>query len=142
MTGDAPLYPLPSRDPISGGELIVTRLECPSSGVVLEGRFSLGWIGKLTPEQLEFTGLLVRHRGNVQKVAADLGMAYNTARSRLDEMVTALEGPTVEPRPAGAREAPPAPPRRESRRREQAAIMERLVAGEIDVETALRELKG
>ena len=89
----APLYPLPTRDPISGGELIVTRLECPPSGVVLEGRFGLGWIGALTPEQLEFVGQLVRHRGNVQRLAGELNVAYNTARSRLDAIVAALDGP-------------------------------------------------
>ena len=87
------LHPLITRDPVSGGELIVTRLECPASGIVIEGRFSLGWIGRLTVEQLEFAGLLVRHRGNVQKVAAELGVAYNTARNRLDDIVAALGGP-------------------------------------------------
>src|SRR5215813_7475888 len=56
----AGLPPLITRDPVSGGELIVTRLESPRSGVVIEGAFSLGWIGRLTPEQLEFAGLLVR----------------------------------------------------------------------------------
>ena len=84
---------MPTRDPISGGELIVTRLECPASGVVLEGRFGLGWIGALTPEQLEFAGQLVRHRGNVQRLAGELNVAYNTARSRLDGIVAALDGP-------------------------------------------------
>lgn len=140
MTGGAPLYPLPSRDPISGGAFIVTRLECPTSGVVLEGHSSLGWIGKLSPEQLEFAGLLVRHRGNVQKVAAELGMAYNTARSRLDEMVAALEVPASDRQVPGVRAE--APSWRDTRRREQAAILERLATGEIDIEEALRDLKG
>src|SRR6185312_3498529 len=85
--------PLITRDPVSGGELIVTRLEAPHSGIVIEGTFSLGWIGCLTPEQLEFVGRLVRNRGNVQKVAADLDIAYNTARNRLDEIVAALGAP-------------------------------------------------
>jgi hypothetical protein len=87
----APLYPLPTRDPIGGGEVVVTRLECPASGITLEGRFSLGWIGALTPEQLEFVGQLTRQRGNVQKLAGELNVAYNTARSRLDAIVAALE---------------------------------------------------
>ncbi len=46
------------------------------SGVVLEGRFGLGWIGALTPEQLEFAGQLIRHRGNVQRLA---GLSWNVA---------------------------------------------------------------
>ncbi|MBV9691793.1 MAG: DUF2089 family protein, partial [Ktedonobacteraceae bacterium] len=66
------MYPLITRDPVSGSELIVTRLECPESGVVIEGRFSLGWIGRLTREQLEFVELLVKYRGNIQKLATEM----------------------------------------------------------------------
>lgn len=123
-----PLYPLITRDPISGGELLVTRLECPESGVTIEGAFSLGWIARLTPDQLEFVGLLVRNRGNVQKLAAELGVAYNTARNRLDDIVAALEG---------AGDAPPRPDARAAR----LAVLDRLAAGEIGVEDAARLLR-
>ena len=92
-SGGRPLNPLITRDPVTGGELLVTRLEAPQSGLVIEGTFSLGWIGRLTPEQLEFVGHLVRNRGNVQKVAADLNIAYNTARNRLDDIVAAMGAP-------------------------------------------------
>lgn len=91
-----PLYPLITRDPASGGEMIVTRLECPGSGTILEGRFSLGWIGRLSTEQLNFVGQLLKNRNNLQKLANELGVAYNTARSRLDEVVEALGGPAEE----------------------------------------------
>jgi hypothetical protein len=120
--GSRPLYPLLTRDPASGGELMVTRLECPASGVVIEGRFSLGWIARLTPEQLEFVHQLVRHRANVQKLAAELNMAYNTARSRLDEIVAVL----------GAGEVAEATRNR---------VLERLAAGEIEFEEAVRLLR-
>src|SRR6266567_3935405 len=86
------MHPLITRDPVSGNELIVTRLESPQSGIVIEGQFSLGWIGRLTREQLDFVELLVKNRGNIQKLAQELDMAYNTARSRLDEIVMALGG--------------------------------------------------
>src|SRR5579862_2780856 len=56
------IHPLITRDPVTGGELLVTRLEGPESGIAIEGRFSLGWIGCLTPEQLEFVGLLLHNR--------------------------------------------------------------------------------
>ena len=122
-----PVHPLITHDPVSGGELIVTRLECPRSGIVIEGAFSLGWIGRLTPEQLEFVGVLVRHRGNVQKVAADLGVAYNTARNRLDDVVTAL-GVAV------ARD------NADQERRTDA--LQRLATGEIAFDAAMRQVKG
>ncbi len=107
--------------------MIVTRLECPQSGIVIEGAFSLGWIGRLTPEQLEFVGVLVRQRGNVQKVAADLDVAYNTARNRLDDVVAAL-GVAVERDDA------------DQERRHDA--VQRLAAGEIEFDEAMRQVKG
>ena len=88
------LNPLITQDPVNGDELIVTRLEGQRSGIVIEGRFSLDWIGRLTPQQLTFVGLLVKHRGNIQRLAADLNVAYNTARNHLDEIVAALEYPS------------------------------------------------
>lgn len=129
----APLHPLITRDPVSGGGLIVTRLESPQSGIVIEGAFSLGWIGRLTPEQLEFVGRLVRGRGNVQKVAADLNIAYNTARNRLDDIVAALEAPEQETRDTRGEEA------RERERR--TAVLQRLSSGEIEFDEALRLLE-
>jgi hypothetical protein len=85
------LHPLITHDPVNGDELIVTRLEGQRSGIVIEGRFSLDWMGRVTPQQLTFVGLLVKHRGNIQRLAAELNVAYNTARNHLDEIVAALE---------------------------------------------------
>lgn len=122
------MYPLLTRDPASGAELVVTRLECPESGVVIEGRFTLGWIGRLTPEQLDFVGLLLRNRNNLQKLATDLGVAYNTARSRLDDIVAALGGApepaTPEPDEAGRTD-----------------VLDKLAGGELSYEEALKALK-
>ena len=119
------MHPLITRDPVSGNELIVTRLECPQSGIVIEGQFSLGWVGRLAREQMDFVELLVKNRGNIQKLAAELDVAYNTARSRLDEIVTALGG------------AP-----ENDGRADRRAILDRLAAKEISVEEAMRLMKG
>ncbi|HYX50828.1 MAG TPA: DUF2089 domain-containing protein [Ktedonobacteraceae bacterium] len=119
------MHPIITRDPVSGNELIVTRLECPQSGIVIEGQFSLGWIGRLTREQLDFVELLVKNRGNIQKLAQELDIAYNTARSRLDEIVTALGG------------APEGDGRAVRR-----LVLDRLAAKEISVEEAMQMLKG
>jgi hypothetical protein len=118
------MHPIITRDPVSGNELIVTRLESPQSGIVIEGQFSLGWIGRLTREQLDFVELLVKNRGNIQKLAQDLDIAYNTARSRLDEIVTALGG------------APEGDGRADRR-----ILLDRVAAKEISVEEALRLLR-
>nr|HET6904764.1 DUF2089 domain-containing protein [Ktedonobacteraceae bacterium] len=119
------MHPLITKDPVSGGELIVTRLECPDSGIVIEGQFSLGWIGRLNREQLDFVEMLVKYRGNIQKLAVELDVAYNTARSRLDEIVTALGGT---PESDG--------------RIDRRSILDRLASKEISVEDAMRLMKG
>jgi hypothetical protein len=119
-----PLLRLLTRDPATGSELIVTRLEAPASGVVIEGAFSLSWIGRLTPDQFDFVGQFVANRGNVQKLATELGMSYNTARSRLDDVVTALGG------------SPEPPPERD-----RTDILSRLKSGEISFEQAMDELR-
>lgn len=118
------MHQIITRDPVSGGELIVTRLECPESGIVIEGQFSLGWIGRLSREQLDFVEMLVKYRGNIQKLAAEMDVAYNTARSRLDEIVAALGGT---PENDG--------------RVDRRVVLDRLAAKEISVEEAMRLLK-
>jgi len=118
------LHPLITKDPVTGGELIVTRLEGRESGIVIEGKFSLDWMGRLTPQQLSFVGLLVRHRGNVQRLAVELNVAYNTARNHLDEIVAALEYP---------------PEHEDDSQRLN--ILERLSGGEISFEDALNLLR-
>jgi hypothetical protein len=118
------VHPLMTKDPVTGGELIVTRLECPESGILIEGKFSMGWIARLTPDQLAFVGLLVKHRGNLQKVAVDLDVSYNTARNRMDEIVEALDN---------------LPARKTAV--DRTAVLERLSAGELSFEEAMYLLK-
>jgi hypothetical protein len=118
------VHPLITKDPVTGSELIVTRLECLESGILIEGKFSMGWIARLTPDQLVFVGLLVKHRGNLQKVAVDLDVSYNTARNRMDEIVEALGN-------LPARKAAV----------DRTAVLERLAAGELSFEEAMYLLK-
>lgn len=122
-----------TRDPATGAELVVTRLWCPSSGVTIEGEFELGWIGKLSPEQLDFVGVLLRARNNLQRLATELGVSYNTARSRLDEIVEAVGGGSPpQPGDTGGRGARPD---------DRLKTLEALAGGEITHEEALRRLR-
>ncbi len=122
-------YPLVTHDPFTGEELTVTRLENKARGLVLEGEFSLGWIAKLSPQQLEFAGVLLRYRGNVQKLASEMGVAYNTARSRLDDIVEALGGSSDS---ESALEKPKV---------NANEILSKLEAGEVTYEQAMAALK-
>jgi hypothetical protein len=120
------LLPLITKDPATGADLIVTRLESPDTGIVIEGHFDLGWIARLTREQLDFVGLLLRYRTNLQKLADELGIGYNTARSRLDDVVAAIGEPAKS-------SAEPSSSRRE--------VIDRLAAGELSVDEAIDALK-
>jgi hypothetical protein len=117
-----PVQRLITRDPATGDELIVTRLESPATGIIIEGSFGLGWMGRLTPEQLDFVGVFMRARGNLQKVADDFGVAYNTAKARLDEVDVALGEPEED----------------STGRRQE--ILERLAARDIDFDEAMELL--
>ena len=119
------MHPLLTTCPVCGGPLHVERLGCDECHCTLEGRFTLGWLGRLSREQLEFVELLVKNRGNINGVAADLEIAYNTARSRLDAIVTALGygAPVEDGRP------------------DRRAVLDRLAAKDISVEEAMKLLR-
>jgi len=124
------LLPVQPRDSFDGGRLVVTRLENLETGTVIEGRFDLGWVGRLTREQLDFVGLLVKHRANVQRLAGDIGIAYNTARARLDEIVQAVggsvdEGAASDPSPAASVDE----------------VLDGLASGAIDAAKAIDQLR-
>jgi hypothetical protein len=120
--------PLPVQDPFGRGPLVVTRLESPTTGVRIDGRFSLGWMGRLTREQLDLVGILLARRNNLQQLATDLGLSYNTVRARFDEIVAALGG-DVDPPP----KAKPAADRLD--------VLRRLAAGDLDADAAEAALR-
>ncbi len=115
--------PLPTSDPVTGGPLVVTRLHNPETGMTLEGVFELGWMGRLTRSQLDFVGVLLKHRANVQRLAAEVGISYNTARGRLDDIVRALDGSAAD----GPTEAD--------------EVLDKLAQGELSPDEAIKRLK-
>jgi hypothetical protein len=108
--------------------MVVTRLACRNCGSALEGRFTLGRLFQLTPEQLHFVEIFLRCEGKISRVQEELGVSYPTVRSRLDEVIRALGYEVRQEREEG-----------EERRQE---ILERLARKEISSEEALRLLEG
>ncbi len=119
-------YPILTRCPICAGELLATRLDCTNCHGAVEGEFGLGLLKRLTGEQIQLITLLVKNRGNMNRVATDLGVHYNTVRNRMDELASAM----------GFGEAPPSPsdPQRVD-------VLEQLGRGEISPEEALQRIK-
>ncbi len=152
------MNPTPTKCPVCGGELIVTRLHCPSCETTLEGSFALGGsrlqeafspeqlrsllpFSRLNQEQLYFLLTFVRCEGLFNRMEEELMLSYPTLRNRLDEIIRALG---FEPaREESAREEAAA--RNEGKTigpAERQAILDMLNRGEIVVEEARRRLLG
>ena len=81
---------LPSKCPLCGGEIAITRLHCRECDTSFEGRFSAGAFSLLTPDQLAFVELFVRCEGKITRMEDELGLSYPTIRNRLHEVIRAL----------------------------------------------------
>ena len=120
-------YPVLTRCPVCHEPMQVTGLHCRHCDTTVEGHFGMGRLFELTAEQLGFVELFVRCEGKINRVGEELGISYPTVRSRLEEVIQAL-GYEV-------REEPPLT--RDDRR----LILQRLAAGEIEPEAAIRLLQ-
>jgi len=118
-------HPMPTRCPVTGEPLEVTRLRGPRSGVVIEGNFLPNEFALLDRENLDYLRLFVKVRGNLKEVERMLGVSYPTVRARFEQLLRAL----------GYEAAPEEP--RESR----TDVLARLERGEISAEEATRALK-
>src|SRR5260370_37814063 len=93
MAEERPIYPAPRQDPVTGEPLVITRLEGPTTGIAIEGRFSFGSgsrLDTLSPEHMAFVEVFLKNRGIIKDVEAELGISYPTVRARLDEVIRAM----------------------------------------------------
>jgi hypothetical protein len=121
------MYQAPTECPVCHDNLLVTRMVCRNCGTALEGRFGLGRLFELTPEQRHFVEVFIRCEGKISRVEEELDLSYPTVRSRLEEVIQAL-GYDVDGKPEATVE----------RRQE---ILERLARQEISSDEALRLMK-
>jgi len=126
------MYLTPSKCPICGETLLVTRLICPACDTGIQGRFQFSRIEQLNPDQLAFVELFVRCEGKLNWVAQELKISYPTVRARLEE---AIRGMGYE-----VRDAPPAEERQRHAEQRQ-AILDDLAAGKITSVEAVRQLQ-
>lgn len=112
--------------PVCGSGLRVTRLRCPSCNTVIEGDFQTERLLSLNAQQRSFVLSFLRNRGNIREMEKELGISYPTVRSRLDDIIQAIDG-------ASATKTPPLT-------RKQ--ILEMLAKGEITQEDAMAMIQG
>lgn len=117
-------HPMPTRCPVTGEPLEVTRLRGPTSGVVIEGDFVPNEFALLDREQLDYLRLFVKVRGNLKEVERMLGVSYPTVRARFEQLLRALGYEAAED-PGDAR----------------SDVLARLERGEISAEEATRALQ-
>jgi len=85
------LYPLVTKDPISGDPLHVTELSCESSSISIRGHFEIPRYTFLDAEQANFLEIFLRCRGILSSVEKELGVSYPTVRTKLDQLLIALD---------------------------------------------------
>ncbi|MCU0612294.1 MAG: DUF2089 domain-containing protein [Candidatus Eisenbacteria bacterium] len=113
---------VPPHCPSCGATLEVVKLECPVCQTEVAGQYALCPVCRLDAPRRRLFDLYMAARGNVREVQRELGVSYPTARLRIEAMFQELgHGPT-----------PPQP----------ASVLRRLRAGEINVATAERLLRG
>ena len=112
--------------PVCGSGLRVTRLRCPSCNTVIEGDFQTERLLSLNAQHRSFVLSFLRNRGNIREMEKELGISYPTVRSRLDDIIQAIDG-------ASATKTPPLT-------RKQ--ILEMLAKGELTQEDAMAMIQG
>ena len=81
---------LPTRCPLCGGEVTVTRIYCQDCDTTIEGRFTGGPFSQLTKDQLSFVETFIRCEGKITRMEVELDLSYPTIRNRLHEVIRAL----------------------------------------------------
>lgn len=122
---------IPTKCPICGGEVTVTRIYCRECDTTIEGRFIGHPFAQLKPEQLAFVETFIRNEGRIKRMEQDLGVSYPTIRKQLHDVIRALGYEPGGEEPASAAVA-------EERRQR---ILEDLEAGRIGYEEAMRLLQ-
>ena len=73
------------------GPIRIECVRCQSTGFKVEGPFSTPALFQLNEERIELVESLVRHGGNLKKVAEEISISYPTLKTRLDEIADILK---------------------------------------------------
>jgi len=106
-----------------GRAVAVERVRLTEDGTAVEGRWELPQLARLSGADQIFVVAFVRSHGSIKEMERVFGVSYPTIKARLNRLSESLD--FIETNPAPSR----------------AEILERLKLGEIDAETAIRELE-
>ncbi len=69
----------------------VKSLHCPQCSTGVEGSFEIPVLLKLSPEELRFITLFVKHSGSLKEMSKEMKLSYPTVRNYLDDLIERLK---------------------------------------------------
>ena len=106
-----------------GADLIVERVRLAGKEIAIEGAFVLPELARLAAEDQVFVAAFVKSHGSIKEMEQVFGVSYPTIKARLNRIAERLTFVDVDPGPPTS------------------DVLERLAAGEIDAEAAIRALE-
>ena len=112
-------------------DFVVERVRLKESNIAIEGTFELPPLTQLTTEDQLFIIAFVRSHGSIKRMEEIFGISYPTVKNRLNHIGSKLKFIEVE---IGVNSG--------GTSQNAGKVLEDLDRGEIDVEEALRRMKG
>ena len=106
-----------------GSPLVVERVRIPEKQIAVEGEFTLPQLARIGLEDQVFIVAFLRSHGSIKEMEQVFGVSYPTIKARLNRIAGQLEFVETNPQPS------------------RAEVLERLKAGEISAEEAIRALE-
>ena len=106
-----------------GSPLLIERVSIPEKGIAVEGQFTLPELARLSLEDQVFVVAFLRSHGSIKDMEQTFGVSYPTIKSRLNRISGQLQFIETNPSPS------------------RAEVLERLKAGEINADEAIRALE-
>lgn len=106
-----------------GSPLLVERVRIPEKGIAVEGQFTLPELARLSLEDQIFVVAFLRSHGSIKEMEQTFGVSYPTIKARLNRISGQLQFIETDPSPS------------------RAEVLERLKAGEITADEAIRALE-
>jgi hypothetical protein len=106
-----------------GSPLVIERVRIPQRQITVEGSFSLPELASLSLEDQIFIIAFLRSHGSIKEMEQTFGVSYPTIKARLNRLSGQLPYADNNPSPS------------------RAEVLERLKAGEISADEAIRALE-
>ncbi|HEY4380088.1 MAG TPA: DUF2089 domain-containing protein [Acidobacteriaceae bacterium] len=106
-----------------GAPLLIERVSIPEKGIAVEGQFTLPELARLSLEDQVFVVAFLRSHGSIKEMEQTFGVSYPTIKARLNRVSGQLQFIETNPSPS------------------RSEVLERLKAGELTAEEAIRALE-